>query len=185
MVTPPPPAGAGIGADWLGDGAELGELALSAPPQAASETAAAATAPIPRMRRMFTDDHSIRGGFPFPTGNSAQRPHRIACPRHNADVDGERCEICDMLIGLGCPGHDRARTRTLAVERILISPHKLAHLPDRCNHHPETSHEDAGWGWITGPAPGLWEQIGPEHPVRATAGNTELWADNRCRDCLT
>lgn len=117
-----------------------------------------------------------------------------------ASMAAKRCDRCDLYIGEGCdcptdgsaPRADgtgaslRGGQQCVAPpDRILISPHGVAHLPDACNHHPEQSHRDAGWGWISQPAKGLWEDIGPARPVQATEGETTLVAHRRCGSCLS
>lgn len=67
---------------------------------------------------------------------------------------------------------------------ILISPHGMAHLPDKCNHHPDNSHEEAGWGWVREPGEGVWEGINRENPLQATHGNATRVATKRCGHCL-
>lgn len=78
----------------------------------------------------------------------------------------------------------RPRTAPPRYAMILISPHGMAHLPGKCNHHPDTSHQEAGWGWVMEPNEALWEGISRENPLQATHGNAARVAWERCGHCL-
>lgn len=75
------------------------------------------------------------------------------------------------------------RTAPPRYAMVLISPHGVAHLPDKCNHHPDKTHRDAGWGWVVQPGEGVWEGISHENPLQATHGNAARVARQRCRHC--
>ncbi|CAL9512922.1 hypothetical protein [Streptomyces albus] len=77
-----------------------------------------------------------------------------------------------------------AAPRGPVVERILISPSGMAHLPDKCNHHPDTGHAEAGWGWVMWPGEGVWGLISEQRPLRATHGRTDRIARVRCGHCV-
>ncbi len=72
-----------------------------------------------------------------------------------------------------------------APERIWISPHGMAHLPDKCNHHPHVSHSEAGWGWVMWPDRKDWDLISEQRPLKATHGRTDRVARKRCRHCAS
>ncbi|WP_079078641.1 hypothetical protein [Streptomyces sp. DSM 15324] len=109
-----------------------------------------------------------------------------------------RCAVCDLIVGMGCPGCGTGTARALsrgapaAAGReawrrfppgaLLISRTGYAHLPG-CTHLIEDLVKAPEWGWIPEPAAGLWDRASAAHPVPATEGNTRLSAVRRCTEC--
>ncbi|MGP3977277.1 hypothetical protein ACTWQF_25365 [Streptomyces sp. 8N114] len=98
-----------------------------------------------------------------------------------ADVSlGKSGEVPSAMLDSGREVPNWARPK---VEKILISPHGMAHLPGKCNHHPEVSHAEAGWGWVMWPDEGVWDLISEQRPLKATQGRTDRIARVRCGHC--
>lgn len=114
----------------------------------------------------------------------------------SAQMTAERCEKCDLLIGMGC-GCTTGRTVATAdyassyrwirfgPDALLISRRNMAHIPGACDHFTEEWVLDPknGWGWIPDPDAGTWDRISMSNPVQATAGDTSRAATVRCSDC--
>lgn len=99
----------------------------------------------------------------------------------------ERCDRCDLPIGLGCacasPGAGAPRRTAsggewprwvkFAPDTILISSRRMAHLPGACDHMSESDVVAPAWGWVRQPDPGAWDRISestPFPPPRETCG---------------
>lgn len=79
----------------------------------------------------------------------------------------------------------RMDTPPFGPNAILISPTLTAHRPG-CFHNDDRlirSGEHPGWGWIPEAAPERWLRVSPNHPLRATAGDTSRSAKKRCGHC--
>lgn len=107
------------------------------------------------------------------------------------------CDRCGMILGLGCACPDDGSTPkaldplvsgpkagpAFTVDKVLISPAAVAHIPGACVHYAEGPLDEAGWGWVVKASTAMWTCLSARNPLQATAGDTSRQATSRCTHC--